>query len=166
MKPTGKTKSSKALELEPMMEVNMTPLIDVMLVLIIMLIITIPRQNDVLNLNMPTVSKNDTKPDIVTLEVDADGTVLWDGIIVQNRRQLEDKLSALVRAGNTTNLQLRPHKHVDYKFVASVMSSACGSKIWASLATNSFSSRGSGAHGQVRHQIKLKAAIAVRHIIA
>ena len=121
MKPTGKTAS---LELEPVMEVNMTPLIDVMLVLIIMLIITIPKQNDVLNLNMPTVSKNNAKPDFVTVEVDADGTVLWEGAVVQNRKELEDKLSALVRSGNTTSLQLRPHKLVDYKFVASVMSSA------------------------------------------
>ncbi len=121
MKPTANTPS---LALEPMMEVNMTPLIDVMLVLIIMLIITIPKQNDVLNLNMPTVLNSNAKPDFVTVEIDADGTVLWGGTVLQNRKELEDKLSALVRAGNTTSLQLRPHKLVDYKFVASVMSSA------------------------------------------
>lgn len=109
---------------EPMMEVNMTPLIDVMLVLIIMLIITIPRQNDVAELTMPTASNSPAQPDFVTLAVEADGTIVWDGVVVKNRQDLEERLNTIVLTGNVTSLQLRPDRGADYKHVASVLSSA------------------------------------------
>ncbi len=109
---------------EPMIEVNMTPLIDVMLVLIIMLIITIPKQNHVVNLNMPTATNSPDKPDVVTVEVDADGTVLWEGNVVSSRQELNEKLGTIVRTGNTTSLQIRPNRLADYRHVASVLSSA------------------------------------------
>jgi biopolymer transport protein ExbD len=66
---------------EPMIEMNMTPLIDVMLVLIIMLIITIPIQNHAVNLDMPVATPPTvtTPPEVVNIDVDFDGTVLWDG---------------------------------------------------------------------------------------
>src|SRR5437899_3671104 len=69
---------------EPMMEMNMTPLIDVMLVLIIMLIITIPIQNHAVNLNMPTGAPPPqlVPPEVITIDVDFDGTVLWNGAVV------------------------------------------------------------------------------------
>ena len=65
---------------EVMIEMNMTPLIDVMLVLIIMLIITIPIQNHAVNLNMPQGPSNPpkTEPVVVNIDVDFDGTVSWN----------------------------------------------------------------------------------------
>ena len=68
-----------------MMEVNTTPLIDVMLVLLIMLIITIPIQTHAVKLDMPqnlSAPPPETEPQVVDLELDFDGTVFWNGVPV------------------------------------------------------------------------------------
>ena len=111
---------------ELMIEMNMTPLIDVMLVLIIMLIITIPIQNHTIKLNMPTGTPPPavTQPVVVTIDVDFDGTVLWDGVAVPNRAALESKMQALVAMPTQPEVHLRPNKLVAYKSVAAVMASA------------------------------------------
>ena len=74
-------------EPEVMMDINTTPLIDVMLVLIIMLIITIPIQTHAIKLNMPVGNPPPppTPPEIVQIDVDFDGTVLWNGTIIPTR---------------------------------------------------------------------------------
>lgn len=111
---------------EPMIEMNMTPLIDVMLVLIIMLIITIPIQNHAINLNMPsgTPPPPTAPPVVVTVDVDFDGTVLWDGVVVPDRATLESKLQAVANTPTQPEVHLRPNKLVPYKSVAAVMASA------------------------------------------
>ncbi len=111
---------------EPMMEMNMTPLIDVMLVLIIMLIITIPKQNHSVNLNMPVGNPppSNIKPVVVTIDVDFDGTVLWDGQVVPDRATLESKLASVAAMADQPEVHLRPNKLVAYKSVAGVMASA------------------------------------------
>ncbi|MEB0135343.1 biopolymer transporter ExbD [Actimicrobium sp. CCC2.4] len=111
---------------EPMIEMNMTPLIDVMLVLIIMLIITIPIQNHAINLNMPsgTPPPPTAPPVVVTVDVDFDGTVLWDGVVVPDRATLESKLQAIANTPTQPEVHLRPNKLVPYKSVAAVMASA------------------------------------------
>ncbi|MDQ2820271.1 MAG: biopolymer transporter ExbD [Pseudomonadota bacterium] len=118
--------SAKGADPEPMMELNMTPLIDVMLVLIIMLIITIPKQNHSVNLNMPvgTPPPQTTEPVVVTIDVDFDGTITWDGAIVPDRATLEQKLSAVAAMPDQPEVHLRPNKLVAYKSVAGVMASA------------------------------------------
>jgi len=109
-----------------MMEMNMTPLIDVMLVLIIMLIITIPKQNHSVNLNMPVgpATTPPTPPVVVTIDVDFDGTILWDGAVVPDRATLEQKLMNVAAQADQPEVHLRPNKLVDYKHVAGVMASA------------------------------------------
>ncbi len=111
---------------EPMIEMNMTPLIDVMLVLIIMLIITIPIQNHAVNLNMPvgTPPPPTSPPVVVTIDVDFDGTVLWDNVVVPNRAQLEARLAEVASQANQPEVHVRPNKLVAYKSVAAVMASA------------------------------------------
>ncbi len=111
---------------EPMMEVNMTPLIDVMLVLIIMLIITIPKQNHSVNLNMPvgTPPPPTVEPVVITIDVDFDGTILWDGAVVPDRKALDAKLAAVAATADQPEVHLRPNKLVSYKYVAGVMASA------------------------------------------
>ena len=118
--------SAKAADPEPMMEMNMTPLIDVLLVLIIMLIITIPKQNHSVNLNMPvgTPPPSTVKPVVVTIDVDFDGTVLWDGQVVPDRATLESKLASVAAMADQPEVHLRPNKLVSYKSVAGVMASA------------------------------------------
>ena len=111
---------------EPMMEMNMTPLIDVMLVLIIMLIITIPKQNHSVNLNMPVGNPppSNIKPVVITIDVDFDGTILWDGQVVPDRATLDAKLASVAAMADQPEVHLRPNKLVAYKSVAGVMASA------------------------------------------
>ena len=118
--------SAKGADPEPMMEMNMTPLIDVLLVLIIMMIITIPKQNHSVNLNMPvgTPPPSDVKPVVVTIDVDFDGTILWDGEVIPNRQALEAKMNNVAAMPNQPEVHLRPNKLVEYKVVAGVMATA------------------------------------------
>jgi biopolymer transport protein ExbD len=111
---------------EPMMEMNMTPLIDVMLVLIIMLIITIPKQNHSVNLNMPvgTPPPPTVEPIVITIDVDFDGTILWNGEVVPDRKALEQRMLAVAGKADQEEVHLRPNKLVSYKYVAGVMATA------------------------------------------
>ncbi len=113
-------------EPEVMMDINTTPLIDVMLVLIIMLIITIPIQLHSVNLNMPTGTPPPPVKDpvVVTIDVDFDGTILWNGEVLADRAALEDKLLRTAAEPDQPEVHLRPNKLVEYKSVAMVMASA------------------------------------------
>ena len=118
--------SAKGADPEPMMEMNMTPLIDVLLVLIIMMIITIPKQNHSVNLNMPvgTPPPSTAKPVVVTIDVDFDGTILWDGEVIADRAALEAKMNGVAAMPDQPEVHLRPNKLVEYKVVAGVMATA------------------------------------------
>ena len=111
---------------EVMVDINTTPLIDVMLVLLIMLIITIPIQMHSVNLNLPTgkAPPPPTPPQVIRIDVDFDGTVLWNGEKVPGRQELESKLAAVAAQPTQPEVHLRPDKLADYKSVAAVMASA------------------------------------------
>jgi biopolymer transport protein ExbD len=110
---------------EPMMEMNMTPLIDVLLVLIIMFIITIPVMTHAVKLDMPrpTNAPKLSEPVVIQLEIDFDGTVLWNGSAVT-----VDDLDAYFRreAANDPQpeLHIRPNKRAAYDVVARVLAAA------------------------------------------
>jgi biopolymer transport protein ExbD len=89
------------------MDVNTTPLIDVMLVLLVMLIITIPIQLHSVNLNMPTTNSPPplVAPEIIKIEIDATSTVLWQGTPVVDEADLEAKLKAPTSRRNMRWLQ-------------------------------------------------------------
>lgn len=110
----------------PMMDINTTPLIDVMLVLIIMLIITIPLQTHAVKMNMPVgpSSAPPKPPEIVRIDVDFDGTIGWNGVIVPDRADLENRLAQVAALPDQPEVHLRPNKLVSYKVVAMVMASA------------------------------------------
>lgn len=122
----GMNIGSSSADDEPMIEMNMTPLIDVMLVLIIMLIITIPIQNHAVNLNMPvgTPPPSTVKPIVISIDVDFDGTIFWNGETVPDRDTLETRLRGVAAIPNQPEVHLRPNKLVAYKQVALVMASA------------------------------------------
>ena len=85
---------------EPMMEINTTPLIDVMLVLIIMLIITIPVQLHAVNLDLPsgTAPAAVVEPRVVAVDIDFDGTVSWNGSALADRvRELLHRQDGVVK---------------------------------------------------------------------
>ena len=109
-----------------MIDINTTPLIDVMLVLIIMLIITIPIQTHAVKMNMPVgpSAAPPKPPEIVRIDVDFDGTIGWNGQVVADRAELEAKLMAVAAQADQPEVHLRPNKLVEYKVVAMVMASA------------------------------------------
>jgi biopolymer transport protein ExbD len=110
---------------EVMIEMNMTPLIDVMLVLIIMLIITIPIQNHAVNLDMPTsTSAPPAPPVVINLDINADGLIFWNGEMLPNQAALETELRRVAAMSNQSELHVRPNKRVPYKTVARVMAAA------------------------------------------
>ncbi len=82
-------------EPDVLVDINTTPLIDVMLVLLIMFIITIPIQTHAVKLNMPmgTPPPATREPVIVRIDVDFDGQIGWNGEIVPDRATLEAKLA-------------------------------------------------------------------------
>ncbi|MBV8635562.1 MAG: biopolymer transporter ExbD [Burkholderiaceae bacterium] len=118
--------ASKAVFPEVMMDMNMTPLIDVMLVMIIMMIITIPIQNHSINLNLPFVGPpTPSTPKPVELAIDFDGSLYWNGVRV-NRTDADARLAqlgAMPQAGQP-ELHINPNRLVDYKTVAAILAMA------------------------------------------
>ena len=116
--------SSGSGEPEVMMDVNTTPLIDVMLVLLVMLIITIPIQLHSVNLDMPPPNNQPHDPPVThEIFIDFDGTINWDGGAI-TKAELEDKLSAVAAEPDQPVVNIKPNKLVDYGAVAHVMASA------------------------------------------
>ena len=110
---------------EVMVDINTTPLIDVMLVLLIMLIITIPIQTHAVKLNMPVGNPPPPPepPVVVQIDVDFDGTVLWNGEQV-DLPTLDAKFRNAAAQPVQPEIHLRPNKLVTYKYVAHVMAAA------------------------------------------
>ena len=110
---------------EVMVDINTTPLIDVMLVLLIMLIITIPIQTHAVKLNMPVGNPPPPTepPVVVTIEVDFDGTVLFNGEQVDDAT-MNARFKQAAAQPVQPEFHLRPNKLVTYKYVAHVMATA------------------------------------------
>jgi biopolymer transport protein ExbD len=114
-------------EAEVMVDINTTPLIDVMLVLLIMFIITIPIQTHAVKMNMPVPNVNQPPPKppvIIRIDVDFDGTIGWNGEVIPDRATLEARLAAVAAEADQPEVHLRPNKLVEYKVVAMIMASA------------------------------------------
>jgi biopolymer transport protein ExbD len=113
-------------EPEVMMDINTTPLIDVMLVLLIMLIITIPAQLHTVNLDMPVSAPPLKKVDpvVVKIEVDARGVVNWDGQPLQSRAELDARLTLAHAMQPQPELHIKSNGKAKYEVVAGVLASA------------------------------------------
>jgi biopolymer transport protein ExbD len=110
-------------EPEVMMDINTTPLIDVMLVLLVMLIITIPIQLHAVNLNLPvgTPPPSTVKPEVVKIDVDAASVVHWQGVPVTSGAELEQKMRDVAALASQPEVHLRPDRHARYEVVASIL---------------------------------------------
>ena len=122
----GTTSTSRSNEMDVMIDINTTPLIDVMLVLLVMLIITIPIQLHSVNLNLPTGNPPPplVLPEVVKLDIDDQSRVYWNGEVVDDRATLESKMSASAQEQVQPEVHLRPDKQAKYSVVAGVMASA------------------------------------------
>ena len=117
---------SSQTEPEVMMDINTTPLIDVMLVLLIMLIITIPAQLHSVNLDMPvnTSAPKKTDPVVIRIDVDAQSAVSWNGKAIASRTELAQKLSDAAAMQPQPELHIRSHGKAKYEAVMAVMAHA------------------------------------------
>ena len=116
--------SESGSEPEIMSEINTTPLIDVMLVLLIMLIITIPIQLHAVNLNLPSASQSPAKqvpPEVVRIDIDASGGVRWNGELLADKSAIEHHLDQASAQSVKPELHVRPDKRVAYRTVAYVL---------------------------------------------
>ena len=113
-------------EPEVMSEMNTTPLIDVMLVLLIMLIITIPIQLHNVELNLPAGNPppQTVIPEVVQVDINAAGVVSWNGEAISDREVLDSKLSSAAAQDVQPELHLRADRNAPYKAVAAVLASA------------------------------------------
>jgi len=112
----------------PMLDINTTPLIDVLLVLLIMLIITLPVMTHAIKLDMPSIGKAERAPAIEVF-VDFDGTVLWNGSPLANLSELESRLRGL--AASQPHVNVRADRRSRYETVARVLAIAQRSGIKA-----------------------------------
>jgi len=111
---------------EPMMDINTTPLIDVMLVLLIMFIITLPVMTHAVKLDMPQ-AKNTPPPPVVVepiqLEIDWDGTIIWNGTPVQ-LSALEGYFRVEAAKNPQPEVHVRPNRRAPYDTVAKALALA------------------------------------------
>ncbi|MFT3815419.1 MAG: biopolymer transporter ExbD [Acidovorax sp.] len=108
-----------------MNEINMTPLVDVMLVLLIIFIITVPVMKHSVNVDLPraTNQPEETKPETVRLSVDADGKYHWNESDISDA-DLTPRLEAMAAQNPQPDLHIRGDKDVRYERVAQAMAAA------------------------------------------
>ena len=113
-------------EPEVMMDINTTPLIDVMLVLLIMLIITIPMQLHSINLDMSTGTPPPAlkKPTIVRIEIDARNVVRWNDKTLTDRAELDALILQASQQQPQPEVHIKPQAKAKYEAVAGVLASA------------------------------------------
>ncbi len=111
-----------------MCDINMTPLIDVMLVLLVTLIVSLPVMTHAVKLDMPQTNQPppppDQRPEVIDLEIDFDGTVVWNGTVVTGLNQLEGFFREESQKVPQPEIHLRPDRRAKYDTVAKVLASA------------------------------------------
>jgi len=114
---------NKGGESTPMAEINMIPLIDVMLVLLVIFIITAPLLTNAVKIDLPTASSSPTitKPDHHDLAINAAGTIYWDGVAVE-RPQLIEKLREAGKQQPQPEIHLRADRTTQYQVIDDILS--------------------------------------------
>ena len=112
---------------EPVSEINTTPLIDVMLVLLIMLMISLPPQRHAVKLDTPLPCKAcppaDNQPKPISVSIDYSGAISWDGTPV-SRAELQQRFAVESRRAVQAEFHIRPDNETEYGVVAHVMAAA------------------------------------------
>ena len=116
---------SKSNESAPIAEINMVPLIDVMLVLLVIFIVTAPLLTHSVKIELPKASStpNLTKPDNIQLGIKADGSTYWNGEPVDNAA-LAARMAAAAKLDPLPEVHIRAERTTEYQKVAEVMSAA------------------------------------------
>ncbi|MEK6424892.1 MAG: biopolymer transporter ExbD [Burkholderia gladioli] len=108
-----------------MNEINMTPLVDVMLVLLIIFLVTLPAIHHAVKIDLPHASsqKVEEKPKTIDLAIQADGTVTWNDQVV-SKSELDAKIADAAKVDPQPELHIRADHKIAYENVAEVMSAA------------------------------------------
>ncbi len=115
---------------ELMLDMNTTPLIDVMLVLLVMLIITIPMQLHSVNMNMPKAAAivPPSKPQIIKIDINASNQIVWNGEVLAGKDALQPLLDKASKASdgveNQPEIHVKPSDLAKYENVAAVLAAA------------------------------------------
>ena len=109
------------LDANPMVEMNTTPLIDVQLVLLVMLIITIPVPLHSVKLDMPSRQATASVPEVVNLQMDAAGFVQWNDERISSMATLNERMAAAAGGAVQPEIHLRPSADTPYAFVAAFL---------------------------------------------
>ncbi len=110
---------------EVMAEINMTPLVDVMLVLLIIFIVTIPVMQDAVKVQLPqaSASPNDARPEHISLALDAQGQRFWNGQAISDS-DFQQRLHDAAQHSPRPELHLSADKRTPYEFVAKTMAAS------------------------------------------
>lgn len=111
----------------PMAEINVTPMVDVMLVLLVIFILAAPLFTQAIKLDLPAASATAVQPDPTTINIaiDADGTIFWNQKAV-TKAELDARLTQAAAETVQPQLQLRADKNTRYEVIAQIMSAAQG----------------------------------------
>jgi biopolymer transport protein ExbD len=111
-----------------MCDINTTPLIDVMLVLLVTLIISLPVMTHAVKLDMPNPNQpppqNPTPPEVIDLEIDSDGTIAWNGSTIAGVDALDGYFHQEAVKDPQPEIHLRPEARAKYGVVARVLAAA------------------------------------------
>ncbi|WKB51328.1 ExbD/TolR family protein [Eleftheria terrae] len=109
----------------PMAEINMVPLIDVMLVLLVIFIVTAPLLTHAVKLDLPkaTAEANQLKPDKLEFAIDASGTRFWNGEVI-SREEAAKRFAAEGQKQPQPEVHLRADESVPYRYVAETLADA------------------------------------------
>ena len=110
----------------PMAEINTTPMVDVMLVLLVIFIVTAPLLTPAIPLDLPRVQAQAglASESVVKLSIDARGQIYWDGALLATDETLRERMQQAAAAEPTTALQIRADREVRYERLAVVMAAA------------------------------------------
>jgi biopolymer transport protein ExbD len=108
---------------EPISTINTTPLVDVMLVLLIIFLITVPVITQSVNVELPKAANipTQTKPENINIAVDVDGNVFWNTGLVPTQEALLERLKAVAVMDPQPEVHVRGDKHTKYEHVGRVI---------------------------------------------
>jgi biopolymer transport protein ExbD len=109
-------------------QLNATPLIDVMLVLLVILIITLPVATHAVKLNLPQ-GRPGTPPPTIRLDIVYDGAIYWNGTQVPSLEKLAERFAAVADSPNAPSINVVPEKRTRYEVVAQVLALAQRSRV-------------------------------------
>jgi biopolymer transport protein ExbD len=108
---------------KPLSEINTTPLVDVMLVLLIIFLITVPVITQSVKVDLPKAANipTQTKPENINIAVDADGNIFWNTGLVPTQEALLDRLKAVAVMDPQPEIHVRGDKHTKYEHIGRVI---------------------------------------------